>query len=552
MRLFLPVLGCLMVLSGLLSGDLAAKPPKEKKDATPNAAQDSVPAKAKADSTKATADKGDESKDDKPASTKTALPAEKGKFGGDAPAVHTVAEGVMKIEVSLSGTLEADSATDVVLRPETWRTFEVVKAVEPGTAVKKGDVLVEFDPETIDEAIKDLTLAQRLSESALKLAEENLRATEASTPLDQEAAQRAKRIANEDLERFTKTLRPQSEKSAKFMLRMAEDSLRYEKEELAQLEKMYKADDLTEETEEIVLKRQRDSVRRAEFQYEMAKTLSEQVLRVTIPREAETVKQAAVRQDLAADKAKVVLPLTLAQQRLEVERLKQERAKSQEKLKKLTADRALMTLRAPTDGVVYFGQCVLGKWSGAESAAKSLRKGGMVQSNDVFMTIVKPRPLFARVSVPEKHIAVVRPESEAKIETAAYPNVKLAASVVQVDNIPSSGDFNARLSIALKKNAPLLMPGMSCTAKIFPYVKKNALTVPASAVFTDELDDEKRYVYLAGDKGKARKRRVTVGQKSENRVEILKGLVAGDRILLERPKSEKKEEGGRGTREGNR
>ena len=44
------------------------------------------------------------------------------------------------------------------------------------------------------------------------------------------------------------------------------------------------------------------------------------------------------------------------------------------------------------------------------------------------------------------------------------------------------------------------MPGMSCTAKLVPYVKKNALTVPASAVFTDELDDEKRFVYLVGDK----------------------------------------------------
>ena len=196
----------------------------------------------------------------------------------------TPAEKLMKVEVSLSGTLEAGSASDIVLRPQTWRAFEVVRAVEPGTTVKKGDVLVEFDAESIDEAIKDLALGQRLGELALKLAEENLRVAEASTPLDQETAQRAKRIANEDLERFTRTLRPLSEKSAKFMLRMAEDSLRYEKEELAQLEKMYKADDLTEETEEIVLKRQRDSVRRAEFQHEMAKTLSEQVLRVTIPR----------------------------------------------------------------------------------------------------------------------------------------------------------------------------------------------------------------------------------------------------------------------------
>ena len=46
---------------------------------------------------------------------------------------------------------------------------------------------------------------------------------------------------------------------------MAKDTLEYEEEELRQLEKMYKADEATEETEKIVLKRARDTVKRAKF-----------------------------------------------------------------------------------------------------------------------------------------------------------------------------------------------------------------------------------------------------------------------------------------------
>ena len=42
---------------------------------------------------------------------------------------------------------------------------------------------------------------------------------------------------------------------ANFSVKSADNMLAYEKEELRQLEKMYKADDLVEETEEIVLKR---------------------------------------------------------------------------------------------------------------------------------------------------------------------------------------------------------------------------------------------------------------------------------------------------------
>ena len=81
------------------------------------------------------------------------------------------------------------------------------------------------------------------------------------------------------------------------------------------------------------------------------------------------------------------------------------------------------------------------------------------------------------------------------------------------------------------------MPGMACTVKLVPYVDKAALVVPAKAVFTDELDDAKSYVFVTADGGKtSAKRPVTVGKRSDERVEIVKGIAAGDVILLERPK----------------
>ena len=60
-------------------------------------------------------------------------------------------------------------------------------------------------------------------------------------------------------------------KSAEFMVKYYDFMLNYEQDELTQLEKMYEADDLTEETEEIVLKRQRNSVEFAEFSLESAR-----------------------------------------------------------------------------------------------------------------------------------------------------------------------------------------------------------------------------------------------------------------------------------------
>ena len=63
-----------------------------------------------------------------------------------------------------------------------------------------------------------------------------------------------------DLKRFLENDIDLTKRSAANSLKSSEQTLEYQLEELKQLEKMYKEDDLTEETEEIVLKRQRDAV----------------------------------------------------------------------------------------------------------------------------------------------------------------------------------------------------------------------------------------------------------------------------------------------------
>ena len=72
-------------------------------------------------------------------------------------------------------------------------------------------------------------------------------------------------------------------------------NLDYEKDELDQLEKMYKADDLTEETEEIVLKRQRNAVEFAEFSLENAKINSDEMLNIRMPRMDIQIKESLER-----------------------------------------------------------------------------------------------------------------------------------------------------------------------------------------------------------------------------------------------------------------
>jgi len=456
------------------------------------------------------------------------------------PATVTVKPALFKIEVSLKGNFEPQSMREIVLRPKAWSTFKVVKAVEHGAEVQRNDRLVEFEMDDVDDAVTDQQRKVELAELALKQAEKSLQILEETTPLDLAAAERSKRHSDEDLAYFLKVDRPMSEKVANYNVKTSENYLEYQLEELRQLEKMYKADDLTEETEEIILKRQRDAVERSEFYLEMDKIRRDETLKTRLPRLEDSMKRSNVRTGLSLDEAKATLPLALRRARLDLGKLEVQLTKEKEKLEKLEDDRAAMDVKAPMDGVVYYGKFKRGEWSGASSGADKLKKGGSVSANDVFMTVVKPRPLVIRLKVPEKNIHQFRPGLKGTVRPTGYPDLRLAATVTDVGEIPfTAGNFEALLRVSIGEEAQALVPGMSATVKFIPYLKKRTLTVPPSAVHTDELDDQKHYVCLVTEDGKQRKQPVTVGKKTEEKIEILDGLVAGDKVLKEFPKDKK-------------
>ena len=476
-------------------------------------------------------------KDSKTSAKDTKTPPKNAKESSSSkPETHTVKKGPFKIEITLDGVFEAQEMTEMVLRPRVWSGLSVLRAVEHGARVKQGDLLVALDLEKIDRAITDLRLDLKLARVGLKTAQEQLRTLEKSTPLDLARNERAKRIADEDLKHYLK-VRPLAKKSTHYMLEMARNYLEYQQEELRQLEKMYKADDLTEETEEIILKRAQRGVKRAKFSLEKAEVEHERALKFGLPRGDQQIKEHTRRVEQEWKATKTMLPLALKKAQLEFEESKTQQARAEEKLEKLLADRKAMTLKAPTGGVVYYGACVRGKFGGSSSITARLRRGATLLPNAVFMTIVKPRPMFIRATVAEKQLQHFRAGVKGTAKPTGYPELKLTAIVDRVDTVPmGSGGFDSRITVALDRRAGALMPGMTCKVKLVPYQKKKALTGPPQDVSTGEDDDRKHYVYLVRKKGKPKKRYVTLGKRNDKQVEILRGLSEGNKVLLEPPK----------------
>jgi HlyD family secretion protein len=462
--------------------------------------------------------------------------------GKSKPATTKVERGPFKIEVVLNGVFEAGQMTEVLLKPKAWAMpLQVESAIELGRPVKKGDILVEFARDKIDKLIEDTTVENTIGELALKLAEEELPLVEKALPIDLAAATRAKTQADEDLKRFFDIEKPDAERTAHFMVKQSVEYLDYAKEELRQLEKMYRSKDLTEETEEIILRRQRFQVDSREHFLKEAVLQRDQKLKVDLPRQEERVRESAKKQSIDLEKARSLFPLNLSQKRLAAAKLKHDYSKSVEKLADLRLDREAMVVHSPGDGLVYFGRCDRGQWPSAAMTAQKLRKGGIIAPEEVFITVVAVRPIDVRVTVDEKDLLALTEPGMIKglASPTVNPERRLAVRLTSVLPIAREpGKFDAVFALDIGDDKSVIKPGMACSVKLVPYRKKDALTVPATAVFEDDWADAlSYYVYLAKPEkdGNYPKRTVKIGKSAGGKTEIVDGLAEGDEILTSKP-----------------
>ena len=183
-------------------------------------------------------------------------------------------------------------------------------------------------------------------------------------------------------------------------------------------------------------------------------------------------------------------------------------------------------MKAPSAGIVYHGTCTNGKWSGE----RQLEKGKAVKPNTVFITIVDPDNVFIRCALDEDKLGQLEPDMSGKAHLVAFPDKKAKVSVESISYIPGNdGKFDCKFKIDEKAS---LMPGLTCKVKLRVYENKNAITVPSSAVFTD--NDEDYYVYVKKGDDHA-KTPVTKGKSSGDKTEITSGLSEGDEILTSKP-----------------
>ena len=227
--------------------------------------------------------------------------------------------------------------------------------------------------------------------------------------------------------------------------------------------------------------------------------------------------------------AKENLPRALEQKRMAVAKAIHDDAEKTKNLAKLKADRAMMNITAPADGVVYYGDMSNGKWDSA-SAVKVLREGGKLPGSTVLMTFIPAKtPLVLSAFAAENSLSHLNKGATGYATTQLDRYKSFPVSLTSVTSYPETdGSFHATLKPTIAAGLAVV-PGMKATARILTHKQDKALKIPTD--YMTRGDDGSYTVKVKLADGQTETRKVTTTVSNKEWVIITKGLEKGQVIV---------------------
>lgn len=174
---------------------------------------------------------------------------------------------------------------------------------------------------------------------------------------------------------------------------------------------------------------------------------------------------------------------------------------------------ATFSLTAPIDGVVVERNATIGATVGTDAS--------------VFKIIDISR-VWVDAHVFEKDLPRVRVGQGVKLTVTAFPGAAFSGKIIFIDSLVDPESRTVKVRTEVPNPDGRLKPDMFANIEIITDVSSTAVSVPQSAV----LEDNGKSVVFVADGGTYKQRQVQVGIKNGDRVEIIDGLNAGDRVVV--------------------
>lgn len=453
---------------------------------------------------------------------------------GAPPPTAVVRAGVLKQELERPGVFQPVPAALVEFAPARFQGEGLfVHVLAHGTLVQKGETIARLEKRALHEQIEELEaeqagLALRLEsarqQGLLAVEAENLQLRQAEAGL----ARAVRSISGREQYEL-----PLARRAAELQELGLQHGIDDQRDELAQLEAMYRADELVDATEELVLQRARRNLARS--QSGMTLQQERRVFQETYAQamEGEARKEALEAQTQALQHLKIRQALAAAERQEEQRKLERATRKHRARLEELMADLRLMELRAPAAGLLLHG--------GPEhyrpgSQPPRHRPGSRAGARTVLFTVAEPDRFCVALALPEPLLGKVRPGMAARVLPAVEPARPLLGTLrLEAFPDPASHAGPENLFpglVELSQPAVGLKAGMRARVLLALEAPREALLVPAAALFGPE---GARVCYAERD-GVFEPVPVQAGPVENGQVAVSGALVDGQKVLLCEPK----------------
>ena len=160
---------------------------------------------------------------------------------------------------------------------------------------------------------------------------------------------------------------------------------------------------------------------------------------------------------------------------------------------------------------------------------RKVTQGQYVNAGETLMTLADLSEIWIKADVYEDQLPQIHPGQDVDITAEALPNRKLHGHVQFIEPTTNPQTRTVPVHVHLANPGMRLMPGMFVSATFVSRAAGPTVVVPRVAVLDTGT---RKLVYVAKADGVFEAREVQVGAPTEDLFPVMKGLKAGDKVVL--------------------
>ncbi|MCA9120348.1 MAG: efflux RND transporter periplasmic adaptor subunit [Planctomycetaceae bacterium] len=201
--------------------------------------------------------------------------------------------------------------------------------------------------------------------------------------------------------------------------------------------------------------------------------------------------------------------------------------KQLERLEKLKVQLTLCKIFAPHDGMVVYA-----RENSRYSSNTEIAEGVAVRQRQEIITLPDLSQMQVKTQIHEAVLDQIRAGLPVTVKIDAFPNRTYDGIVHSVAVVPTSSYYTSVKTydcvIRIVERVENLKPGMTAVVDIHVERVQDVLSIPVQAVAQVKKDT---WCYVHSDEGVER-RLIKLGRSNDKFVHVLEGLSAGDRVIL--------------------